>query len=198
MDLAAPAAPSPSSLTAVAPPSPRWCALVAAGPAEVAARDALLERLRRDRDAHFHGQIWTQDAAGGYARAPASTAAVEASGELGAAYRRLPSRPTTNFVGDAMMAGSIDLIRDELRQGGPGGSAPPARLPWPEAPAAGGGDAGTAGGEPSGALDLTWPTQPPASAEEAAANVERMRLLLVRRRAAPAVEAPPDAQQRRK
>jgi len=176
--------------------------LAAAAAGDVAARDALLERLRRDRDAHFHGQIWTQDAAGGYARVPvpASAADAEAGGELCAAYRRLPSRPTTNFVGDAMMQGSIDLIQDELRQfGGPsgGGRAPPARLPWPasssSAAAGGGGD--VSGGE----LELAFPTRPPASAAEAEANVERMRLLLVRRRAAPAaaaMAAPQDAQQR--
>ncbi|PRW56926.1 HSP20-like chaperone [Chlorella sorokiniana] len=88
-----------------------------------------LERLRQDREAHSRKQVWTKDAHGGpYRKASAATVQInqgydpliqlpdgrDRPADLG--YERVKTGPTSNFVGNHMTQGAIDLVQAQLEQ----------------------------------------------------------------------------------
>lgn len=86
--------------------------------------DARLARLRADREAHSHREIWTKEPHGGrYVKATDSRGydpmtqapdGTELAVPLG--HERVKLGLTTNFVGDAMTQGALDLVRADIGQ----------------------------------------------------------------------------------
>ncbi|GAX84718.1 hypothetical protein CEUSTIGMA_g12140.t1 [Chlamydomonas eustigma] len=96
-------------------------------------REGMIRQLREDQVTHYHSTVWTKDAHGGAYRKVArkedpSSASIQRSLVLGSkptstdlirpedllGYERVDIGPTTNFVGNHMTQGAIDLVQAEL------------------------------------------------------------------------------------
>ncbi|KAL4452424.1 hypothetical protein ABPG75_008086 [Micractinium tetrahymenae] len=96
--------------------------------------EARLATLRANREAHSRKQIWTKDPHGGpYHKVNINTGydpliqlpdGTERKAELG--YERVKIGPTSNFVGNHMTQGAIDLVQAQLEA--PAASTPPPLL----------------------------------------------------------------------
>ncbi|KAK9829923.1 hypothetical protein WJX72_008670 [[Myrmecia] bisecta] len=106
---------------------------------DLAAQDILMESRRADRERHYHRTIWTKDAHGGpYRKSNAMTGYDPLlqlpdgqSKSVVCGYERAESGPTTNFVGNHMTQGAIDLVQAELMQKPEEGRQPLQLLPRP-------------------------------------------------------------------
>ncbi|KAA6424798.1 MAG: hypothetical protein FRX49_04972 [Trebouxia sp. A1-2] len=68
-----------------------------------------------DRDKHHHKQLWTKDPHGGQYRKVAFARKTEVTLQtIEPGYEKPKSGPTTNFVGNHMTQGAIDLVQAEL------------------------------------------------------------------------------------
>ncbi|KAH7622130.1 hypothetical protein NADE_004721 [Nannochloris sp. 'desiccata'] len=103
-------------------------ALALANPCEIATSqqsNQLVEKLRNEREEHRHKQIWIKDPHGGpYRKAkpgngydPLTQNPDGTSKDLELGYHfPVETGPTSNFVGNHMTQGAIDLVQSELGQ----------------------------------------------------------------------------------
>ncbi|KAG2494101.1 hypothetical protein HYH03_007740 [Edaphochlamys debaryana] len=101
-------------------------------PEQVLARRDALAAARAAAEAHHHRDVWVKEPHGGPYRKAVSRsapgAAASPAGPLaawsppaalrgcGPGYEAVRVGPTSNFVGDAMSSGAVDLVRAELEQ----------------------------------------------------------------------------------
>ncbi|DBA81829.1 hypothetical protein WJX77_011080 [Trebouxia sp. C0004] len=77
--------------------------------------DKLRQQRLLDRDKHHYKQLWTKDPHGGqYRKVAPARKTEEALQTMEPGYEKPKSGPTTNFVGNHMTQGAIDLVQAEL------------------------------------------------------------------------------------
>ncbi|DBB16352.1 TPA: hypothetical protein ACH3X3_014649 [Trebouxia sp. C0006] len=77
--------------------------------------DTLRQQRLSDRDKHHHKQLWTKHPHGGQYRKVVSAKKTEVTLQtIEPGYEKPKSGPTTNFVGNHMTQGAIDLVQAEL------------------------------------------------------------------------------------
>ncbi|BDA44455.1 hypothetical protein COCOBI_05-6390 [Coccomyxa sp. Obi] len=94
---------------------------------DLALREELMKKRRKDQERHYSKQIWTKQPHGGpYVKCDTKSGydpLIELPNgnkrAVALGYERPQRGPTTNFVGNHMTQGAIDLVQMELKRPGP-------------------------------------------------------------------------------